>query len=207
MPDRAAVLASNLDVGGCHSVKQGLSAAWHALVPPLSDNADDPNTPEPADGNLGFRRTDARLAVLVWSDDDDQSPGAAGGWYDQLALAVPGTRPDFAAVVAPAAGCPGMSNPGARYLGAVRSLGGFAASVCDADWSAAAEALVDEALRPRVRFPLRAAADPASVRVSVDGVAATGWSYDAAAPAVVFAAAPRPGAQIGITYSEPCPGP
>jgi len=207
MSDRTSVLAANLDVGGCQSVKQGLEAVRRALLPPLVDNADHPRTPEPLDGNLGLLRDDARLAILVWSDDDDQSPGPLASRLDGLARLLPEKAKSFNAVVAPASGCPGMSNPGTHYLAAVQRIGGFAASVCDPDWSAPAMALVDDAMAPHVRFPLAAAADPATLGVLVDGRPAAGWSYDPVRPAIVFAVPPDAGARVRAVYSEACPVP
>lgn len=205
MPDRASLLAANVEVGGCHSVEQGLEAARLALSPPLVDNADHPRTPEPMDGNLGLVREDAALAVVVVSDEDDQSPGSVADRVRGLRRLKPSSPLSFNAIVAPPAGCESAVEPGIRYLEAVQAIGGVAASICDENWSAHMAALADELFRPRRRFVLEATPDLGTLEVTVDGSPAGGWSYDPAIGAVVFDTAPAPGARVRIRYLEPCP--
>ncbi len=72
--DAVTLAAANLAVGSCHYDEQGLEAAYRALTPPVIDHADDPRHLEPNDGNLGFLRPGARLAVIVLNQDGEQSP-------------------------------------------------------------------------------------------------------------------------------------
>ncbi len=69
----ATALQQNLAVGVCHNLVQGLETMRQALSSPLIDRGDDPRTAEPNDGNLGMLRDQARLAVVVLSDEDDHS--------------------------------------------------------------------------------------------------------------------------------------
>jgi Abnormal spindle-like microcephaly-assoc'd, ASPM-SPD-2-Hydin/Flagellar-associated PapD-like len=73
-PNAAAVFAYNTTVGNCPQVERGFDAAYRALSPPLVDSVDDPRTSLANDGNAGFLRPDARLAIVFVSDEDDQSP-------------------------------------------------------------------------------------------------------------------------------------
>lgn len=205
LADRADILGANIDVGGCHSVEQGLHAAQLALSPPLIDNADDHRTPEPNDGNLGLLRSDAQLAVVVVSDEDDESPESVAR-HARALRATKTTSPfTFAAIVAPEQGCPSAVQPGLRYLEAVRLLGGLAGDVCASDWSATLQTLAERLFQPVVRWVLDAPADTRTLRVSVDGRTATGWRYDDADHAIVFDEAPEPGSELVFEYNEPCP--
>lgn len=205
LADRAAILANNLDVGGCHSVEQGLRAALLALSPPLVDNDDDGRTAEPNDGNKGFIRPDAHLAVVVVSDEDDESPDTVARNAKALRN-VKSTSPfTFAAIVAPDAGCATAVEPGTRYLEAARLLGGLTGNVCDDSWSGTLDTLADALFQPVLRWTLDAAADVASLEVTIDDVPTRAWHYDASSESVVFDALPAPGSRLRFRYREPCP--
>lgn len=205
LADRAGVLAANLDVGGCHSIEQGLLAAQLAITPPLVNHADDPGTPEPNDGNLGLVRDDARLAVVVVSDEDDESPESVERRVRALRQAKPASPFTFVAIVAPAGGCATAVEPGTRYLEAARRLGGLTGNVCDSDWSATLNTLADTLFEPLVRWVLDAPADPATLSVTIDEVPTDAWTYDAASHTVVFDQPPPPGSRLRFRYQEPCP--
>lgn len=68
----------NVDVGTCHGIEEPYEAALRALTPPLSTSVKDPRPgktghPDWNDGNAGFLRDDASLAVVVMTDESDQS--------------------------------------------------------------------------------------------------------------------------------------
>ncbi len=71
--DQQAAWAYNSQVGDCHWDEQFYEAARRALSPPLIDNADDPRTPQPNDGNLGFLRDDANLSIVFFGDERDHA--------------------------------------------------------------------------------------------------------------------------------------
>jgi hypothetical protein len=175
------------------------------MVAPNIDNPDNPYTPQPMDGNLGFLREDAALAVVVVSNQDDQSPGSVSTNVTALRQVKPKTPMTFSAIVGPPSGCPSAVQPGARYLDVVNALGGVSASVCAADWSQSLNTIADGLFRPRDTFPLEAPADMNSLRVMVNGTATTAWTYDAARQSVVFQTPPTAGSAIEIEFSEPCP--
>jgi hypothetical protein len=207
MANRADLLAQNLTVGGCHSVQEGLRATILALSPPNVDNLDNPATPQPNDGNLGFVRDDAALAVVVASNQDDQSQGSVQDNIAAIRALKPQTPMTFSAIVGPPSGCPTSVQPGARYLDVVHDIGGVSASVCSSNWAASLNAIADGLLRPRNTFPLSAPPDLATLQVVIDGSATTAWHYDASTRSVVFDTPPAPGSQILLHYSEPCPTP
>src|SRR5262249_9533811 len=90
MADSASVLQQNVrEVGACHNLVQGLETMRQALSRPLPDRQNDPRTPQPNDGNLGLPRAQARLAVVVLSDEDDHS-GFATDSYIQFLQALKG---------------------------------------------------------------------------------------------------------------------
>jgi spore coat protein U-like protein len=208
MANRAAVLQDNLNVGGCQSVQEGLLATELALSPPLIDNADDPNAPQPnSEGNLGFVRSDASLAVVVVSDEDDGSPGTVTQNVQSLQGLKPTTPLTFSAITTPAQGCAIGTQPGVRYIEVSQAIGGVVASICDPNWSDSLNAVAAGLFRSRSAFPLSSPADPTTIQVTVNGKASTGWSYDAASDTVVFRAPPSPGDTIDIQYELPCQGP
>lgn len=205
MSDRAAILSANLDVGGCHSVEQGLRAATLALSPPLVDNDNDHRTNESNDGNKGFVRPDAHLAVVVVSDEDDESPDTVSRHVKALRNVKPTSPFTFVAIVAPEEGCPTAVEPGTRYLEAAERLGGLSGNVCEDNWASTLGTLADALFQPVRRWTLDAPADAASLEVSIDGVPTRAWHYDAATRSVVFDTLPAPGSQLRFQYREPCP--
>src|SRR5262249_47067755 len=79
-PNLGTALQQAVQVGQCAFEQQGLEAMRRALTPPLVDSADAPGTPLGNDGNLGFYRPTASLAVVVVSDDDDTSPDGVSAY-------------------------------------------------------------------------------------------------------------------------------
>ncbi|WP_235685669.1 MULTISPECIES: choice-of-anchor D domain-containing protein [Corallococcus] len=212
-PNAAQVFANNTHVGVCHWNEQGLDAAYRALSEPLLYNLDDPRTPQPNDGNGGFLREDAKLAIIALSDEEDFSSQPVD-FYETYFLALKGNDPSkvtFNAVVGPEdlSTCPTSSSSGTRYMELARKLGGVVDSICTPNWATSLEKLSESAFGPNRTFPLsESPANPGAISVRVDGVPATGgWSYDGRANAVIFdrSRAPAPGALVEITYPLGCP--
>lgn len=207
-------LAANTAVGTCHWDERFLQPAVAALTAPLSTSTKAPGTPFPSDGNAGFLRDDARLAILVVTDTDDDdkltNPPPVAGYVDQLVQVKHGARDlvSFAAVV-PLSACPNAeSYPTPRFVEAARELNGQLFDACDLpDFGAVLSAAVGSVMLPLTSFPLSATPrDPSAIEVAVNGVAATGWSYDAATNRIVFqpSAAPPPGSHITARYTPAC---
>lgn len=208
----AQVFANNVSVGICHWDEQGLQAAYRALSPPLVNNADDPDTALANDGNLGFLRPDALLAVVFVSDEDDGSPGTVDS-YETFLRTLKANDPTLlviSAIVGPEdlSTCPSASSSGSRYIALARHTGGVVESICTNDWAASLGNISGGVFSPRRRFPLsQVPADPSQIAVEVNGAAVTsGWTYDAATHSIVFdaSAAPSFDATIDVTYPLGC---
>jgi hypothetical protein len=173
---------------------------------------DDPRTPMPNDGNAGFLRPEAKLAIIVVSDEEDFSPQPVA-FYSTYFKSLKGNDPSmlsFSAIVAPTqlSTCPTASSSGTRYMQLAQETGGVVESICTQNWAASLTNLSANAFGPKRRFPLsEVPLDPAQIAVSVDGqVLASGWSYDASTNSVVFdsGAVPNPGSVVELTYPLGC---
>ncbi|MBX5484097.1 MAG: choice-of-anchor D domain-containing protein [Myxococcaceae bacterium] len=208
-PNAAQVFANNVNVGWCHWNEQGLEAAYRALSPPLINNADAPGTSEPNDGNLGFLRADAKLAVVFLSDEDDYSTQPVS-FYETFfkSLKTDPTQLSISAIVGPAnlATCPTASSSGLRYIALANATGGVVESICTSDWQKALQNIGGNTFGLKRRFKLTEV-PVGTPTVSVNGVDQTsGWQYDAATNSVVFDEkdTPAAGSVIEVTYSLGC---
>ena len=212
-PDPVAALADNANLGTCCSDEQeaGLEAAWMALSPPLAD--------DPA-ANAGFRRQDARLVIVVLSDEQDQSRGPTDFYVD--AFRSPGVADDpdavqLAAIVGDApTGCGNeLADSGSRYIEVADRSGGRFISICTADWAGTMSDLGAEAFGDKRAYALSRLAEAATPAVTVDGQPVArcptpdcpdGWTYRPEANSVVFGtdAIPAPDSEIAISYSADC---
>ncbi|MFM2152538.1 MAG: hypothetical protein RL199_973 [Pseudomonadota bacterium] len=207
-PTASASLKSTvqgLGIGGSFD-EQGLAAMVAALSVPLIK---DPQT------NAGFLRTDAKLAVVVVSDEEDSSPNGNDFYVDFLEN-IKGqynrSLVTLSAIVGDEySGCKssnGTADPGNRYIDVANRTGGKVRSICASDWGQIASDLGLDAFSSRAGFALSRLADPGSIQVTVAGqVSPAGhWSYDANANAVVFAAGhiPGAGAAVVIDYDTLC---
>ncbi|MGZ3458604.1 MAG: choice-of-anchor D domain-containing protein, partial [Archangium sp.] len=211
-PSADAVFAHNTNVGVCHWDEQGLEAMYRALSDPLVYSVDDPRTPQPMDGNAGFLREDAKLAVIVLSDEDDSSPQPES-FYETFLLGLKGgdhSKVNFSAIVGPAdlSQCPRASSSGNRYIQLAQDTSGVVENICTPDWATSLQRISESAFGLNRAFPLsQTPSDASHIVVKVDGVEVTsGWTYDPATNAVVFDsnAAPAPGAGVEITYPVGC---
>lgn len=207
-PDAASVFAKNTNVGTCNWNEQGLEAMYRALSAPLASNADDPSTPHPQDGNAGFLREDATLAVIVISDEDDYSQREVAFYEDFLLKLKGGDRAKFSvsAIVGPndLSGCQNVPASGSRYIQLADATGGIVESICTPDWVASLRKLSKSAFAPNRAFPLTGTpSDTSRISVRVDGGAVpSGWTFDAPTRAVIFetSAAPPPAAAVEVVY-------
>ena len=206
-PNLGQALQQAVQVGECAYEQQGLEAMRRALIPPLVDSADAPGTPLANDGNLGFYRLTATLAVVVVSDDDDTSPDAVSTYVrflQQLKGAGAAGRASLYAIIPSGSNCPSASGQGLRYAEAASRTGGAIESICAPDFAPLLQDVVSRAFAPQTRFPLSGTPDAAGVTVTVDGAPATGWVYEPVSNSVVFAAPPPPGSVIEVSYSRSC---
>jgi hypothetical protein len=206
-------LQANLGVGMCHNLVQGLEAMRQAVTSPLVDHADDPRTAEPNDGNLGFLRSAARLAVVFVADEDDHS-GFDPVSYIQLmqTLKGPGSshRTSAYALVPTDASCRTAGPPGPRFAQVAQATGGEVRSVCGDDYVSFLDKVSRRASGAQADFRLtQQASDAGEITVKVDGrrlEAGTVWTYDAGTNSVVFApgSVPRSGQTVEVRYRSVC---
>lgn len=151
-------------------------------------------------GEYDFPREGAMLAVILLTDDDDQSPGSTG-FYTRYYLGAKGPgNADLVRVSAIAGdvpdGCesPGYegvwgagASPAHRISEVVEATGGVFGSVCEVDYGPDLDRIGLESAGLRQVFPLSHPAVPLSVMVEIDGHdVSDGWSYDADAQSVIF---------------------
>jgi len=206
-PNLGQALQQAVQVGECAYEQQGLEAMRRALTTPLVDHADDPVTPLANDGNLGFYRQTASLAVVVVADNDDTSPDAVStyvSFLQQLKGAGAAGRAALYAVVPSGEVCPTASGQGVRYGEAATQTGGAIESVCAPDLAPLLQDVVGRAFSAQTHFPLSATPDASGVTVTVNGTPATGWVYDPVSNTVIFAVPPPAGSTIKVTYTRGC---
>jgi hypothetical protein len=214
-PNASAVFANNVKVGWCHWNEQGIEAAYRALSPPLVNSVSDPSTPLPNDGNAGFLRQDAKLAIVFVSDENDFTVGIVNddvSFYETFFKALKGNDPSLlsiSAIVAPEnlGSCPTASSSGIRYMKLARATGGVVESICTPNWAASLNAIGGNAFGPRRVFQLtEQPSDKSQITVHVNGVPASGWTYDPLTNSVIFteASTPGAGAVVQITYPLGC---
>ncbi|HEY1099291.1 MAG TPA: hypothetical protein VGF99_10190, partial [Myxococcota bacterium] len=178
--------------------------------------------------NGGFLRDEAKLHVIIVSDEPDQSRGPTDLYIDFFRN-LKGFRNEGLVAVSAIAKrngetCSGENDAGpgdARYQEVVTAMNGRFQSICDADWSANMRALGLDSLGLQVEFFLSRAATDSTLSVCVrsgsttatctpaqrtTSTSATGWFYDASTNSVVFNAGSVPprGSRVEVRYESFC---
>jgi hypothetical protein len=205
---------------GSDAAEGGFRASYRFLSPP---NSTDPNI------NGGFLRDDAKLSVIMISDEPEQSKGSVDEYvtfFKNLKGAQNSNLISVSAIATDTNGCTEVDGTQAtgdeRYKTMVAAMNGRFQSICNPDWTTMMSQLGLDSLGLKVEFLLSRAAEPSSIQVCVkaggasdpscvaqtetsDG-AANGWFYDAADNSVVFNAGSVPprGSQIVVTYGTVC---
>lgn len=227
--DRTDLLAANLFVGNCHSYEKGLEAARLALTPPLIDHADDPRTSEPMDGNLGFLRDSAHLAIYVLAHGPEESPLSPEEYHQSYLNVKHGVEGaySFHGVVSatPVSGCVNPYLPDHRYSALIHWTRGISRSFCPPTWDNIATQLGTElAHRAMQRSWLGTSLQPVDVdengvvdaldmTLSVDGheVSPFGddgtpvWKWSVERHRVEFLIADVPGVRQHVELTYGCP--
>ena len=184
---------------------RGLSGGIAATLMALSD-------PYRNGENRGFRRDDASLHVIVFSDSDDQSSSLMDedAYTDFLSFVdeefeLTGQNTVLSAVVGDAgAGCIGNGGaalPGTQYIALAQATGGTTGSICETEFSQLLTQLGEASISWPSHFPLQTEPVPNTVRVSVDGQRLdTGWWIEQNPSTIVFVDPPSPGAQVEVRY-------
>jgi len=193
-------LAQTINVGLDGTLPQsGLAAITSALTEPLTSTA-----------NMGFRRDNAALHVVVYSDGDDQSDSLLGSdpvstmiqllQQEELRTGLPAV---LSAVVGPTPGgcinANGGATAGARYIEVAERTGGSTRSICHPNLRRIAEDVTDVSVSLPTRFTLQGTPLLGTVRVAIDGDRMDdGWTVDG--DAILFSPPPHYGATITVRY-------
>jgi hypothetical protein len=202
-------IQQNLGVGACHNLAQGLETMRMALSSPLVDRTDDPRTAQPNDGNLGFLRSSARLAVVFLADEDDHS-GFGAGSYVSFLRGLKGPNQSHrtqAFAILPDGSCQTAGPAAPRLARVAQETGGAVHSVCASSYAGLLSSLLSRVSGPQRDFQLTfPAASEADIEVYVDGTLTSAWTWDPARNAVVFDAGstPAPGETIEVRYVSEC---
>ncbi len=220
--------AANATVGTCCSDEQ--EACLEAMKMALSD----PIINDPQ-GNKGFLRNTntkfSKLALIVLSDEDDQSP-AGVDYYVDFFKQIKGVRNTdllSANIICGLDRHGTISNPpnatdcgdtqngnGAyaakRYLDFWKKVGnGRAYSICDTTWGDKLNELGIDVWTAQVEYYLSRPADPNTIKVTVNGQPVNkdpvnGYQYDPDHNSIYFGAnaVPPKGATIVVTYEAQC---
>ncbi|MEQ1507318.1 MAG: vWA domain-containing protein [Myxococcota bacterium] len=198
-PNPAATFDEMASLGTFGSgIEEGLSAAFAAL-----DTLG-------ATHNLGFRRVTAQLAVIVLSDENDQSsisPTDFTLWIEGLAFHTGDIT--FSSIVTPIGNCQTGTSVGRRYLDVTDAVGGIEESICANDYGPALTTLA-ETLFTSVPYELSATADPATIVVTADEATGTivvdpaAIVYDPLENTIRFTSAYHPpaGTDLHVTYER-----
>lgn len=209
-PDPAGALAKNIKVGQCcsDSNEAGLEAAKIALSNPLLT--------DPAKPNSQFLRSDAKLAIIVLSDEEDQSSGTVQYYVDYFQNLKGAKNTNLFAwhsIVGDApSGCRASgitADAGGRYIEATTRTNGIFRSICATDWGRIANDIGLDAFAAKTQFFLSRAADPATLQVTVNGAAqvqGTDYDFESNTNSIVFrsGAVPPAGASIKAEYDTLC---
>jgi len=161
--------------------------------------------------NARFLRRDAALSVVFVTDEEDA--GALPGDLPDAALArdpadyiafleaVKGGTVGNAPVLVSGVVVPGFAT---RYEALVRHFGGTILDISTADWGEQLAEVGNATFALARSFRLGSDPAVASIVVEVDGVATTGFTFDAARRTVVLDEAPAAGAEVVITYRSGC---
>ena len=200
--DWAQGIISQISVGGS-AYEKGIEMAHRALQNTDYDTGAAPGT--------SFWRNDATLVVIYVSDEPDFSLGtwtAYTNFFDTLKPNVDMMR-HFGVIGDFPSGCTWTNGLyqrnvgfGSGYYDMTQRYNGEWYSICATDWGNQMQDLADT-VSTRRTFTLDEP-DPIeeSITVLVNGQIATGWSYDPAGNAVVFAedSVPEPSQTITIEY-------
>jgi hypothetical protein len=186
--------------------ESGLLASELALSEPLISTT-----------NAGFLREDATLAVVYFSDEPEQSTYDAQHYIDFLATVKEDTsKLSISAIVGDeGVGCTATcsdgdasAEAGDKYIAVQQAYDGVFGSICSCDLTATLVAVGEDATQLVRTYALsQVPPDPSSIRVYVDAIEITGWTYDADTNSIVLDDAPEEGSVIAATYevASECP--
>ncbi len=188
---------------GSDEQEAGLQAARIALDVPVINNE-----------NAGFLRTDARLAVIIVSDEEDQSDGTVNLYIDFFRNIKGFANPQLVSVSAIAGDVPGgcaTAVEGARYHAVAQALNGQFESICSQSWAQLLQNIGLDVFALRRAWTLSRPADPTTIVVRVNGMVipqngTNGWTYNSTSNTVSFHGSqiPPAGSTVEVQYGTQC---
>jgi hypothetical protein len=191
--------------------EMGLDAIKAALSLPLST---DPST------NGGFLRSDADLAIVVVSDEDDFSTGSADSYTTFLSNLKGSRKAVLHAIVGDTSpstnsqGVPGCTSSsgdaltGSRYLTVQSQTGGLFRSICSASWTQPVTDIAQSIFAVPRSFVLSrpATAGSFTVKVNSNTVSSSTYTFDSSTNKLTFnvASAPAANSTIVVDYTPVC---
>ncbi len=214
-PNLKAEFEKRIDLPMGSGNETGFDAIKAAISPPLTATANakscsgcaPPNACNKGacrGPNWGFRRADASLEVLAFSDEDDASATSLAAMTSLLKGLADPLKGRFArvhALLPKACAYPGMSFT--NWKGLVAATGGEVNDLCAKDYTPAIKALTSRIFGLQDQFPLSGKPQPASIKVKVNGKAQA-FTYDAKSNSVRMAKAPADKATVTVSYSPVC---
>ena len=201
-PDLEAAFTDNARLGDdCSNHEAGLEGAWMTLSEPLVS--------DPA-ANAGFLREDAKLYIIIVSDEPDQSNGSTD-FYVDFFKSIKGYRnTEMMSISAICTSCDSD-----RYWDVTVRTGGICEPIDAVDWATSLASMGIDAFSAIREFPLSRPADPATISATVDGTSvpqassvggADGWTHYADTNTVFFGddVVPDRGQRIEISYTAVC---
>jgi hypothetical protein len=150
-----------------------------------------------------FVRPDAYLAVVVLSDEEDQSSKTVKQYTDYLKSfkSEAGLVKMYSIVDVNKTNCcqSGISTGGERYMEASNNTAGVIADIRD-DFYRSLTAMGDSIINLLDSFALAHDPKAGSLKVYVNGVESSDYTFDAVSRSIKFNQAPPVGAQIKVTY-------
>ncbi len=171
--------------------------------------------------NPGFLRTNAALAIIVVTDEDDSSYGTTdyyarafqaskGKGNESLVSfsAIAGTTPVGCTPAGEEAFYGSLADPAFRYAAVATRTGGIVGSICDSSFENTLLQIAEALNTLRRVFPLTLLPVNGTLTVKVNGVEVpndpvNGWQYRADTNSVVFLGTyiPPPGAEVRLEYA------
>lgn len=211
----------NALIGECCSdeAEACFEAAKMALSPPII------NDPQK---NMGFLRDQAKLYIIMVSDEDDQSPGSVDYYADffkqiksgatskllSLSIVVGLDKDGDINNLPDPMRCPGSSSEsaGVRYLNMFKKIGnGIAASICNKNWGPLMSKLGFDVFDTKNQFFLSNSPDESSIEVyvgarKIDKDPQNGYSYDAESNSIIFGPNMNisDGSEVRVIYKLSC---
>ncbi len=204
--DIGNVMASRLVVGETgDNLERGIDSLVSVLSPSYLNGP-----------GAGFLRSDAFLAVIALSDEDDQSARTLSNVTDFLDSVKPrwidGTRSwsmNFIGVLVDSTQCRGFNNhadPGEFYKSLASASNGTQESICSTDFTSAVTNIRARLVQILTDFKLKQIPDVSTITVFINGQsspqdAANGWTYESTGNLVRFHGTAIPPADAAIVVN------